>query len=437
MCVDEASNFSVTGVENPAALEAGLASIARKAVKPAAQLITQNMTIGDHQIVIAEIIGLPSSDKPAYFEGRAYLRQADGDYAMHQHEIRMLEEEKSRLSKRYTHDLTAITSADSSELLPELLSTYISQVRRTDRRLADRSDDEILARTHIIHNNHPTLAGLYACGDYPQESLAALSITAAVVAPDNQGKRRTISLEEFTGPIPILLDNVMDWCATNIPLVRRYDSDGHMSETPELPLSAIRELVANALVHRDLSSNTLETGKSIQVRLYNDRLMIQSPGGLRGISLQQLESTTHAQAAVNRHLYAITRRLRTQDGAPIIEGEGGGIREVFRACEEAKLHRPLLQDTGVQFQAFLFRPTILSPWGTPSDERNTHTSSRNEHYILAAFHGSEVLTFNKLVSRIADLSIGQIRYALQHAVKAGTVIQDGGQGKRDTTYRLP
>ena len=113
-----------------------------------------------------------------------------------------------------------------------------------------------------------------------------------------------------------------------------------METVSELPLNAIRELLANALVHRDLGPNTLGTGKQVQVRLTDRSLFIQSPGGLRGVSLSQLESVEHAQAAVNQRLYHIAKRLTTQNGASIIEGEGGGIREVFRTTKQRGLRDP-------------------------------------------------------------------------------------------------
>ena len=65
------------------------------------------------------------------------------------------------------------------------------------------------------------------------------------------------------------------------------------------------------------------------MRILPDRLVIESPGGVIGLSIHQLESSEHAQAAVNQRLYNIVRHLRTPDGAQVIEGEGGGIREVL------------------------------------------------------------------------------------------------------------
>ena len=253
----------------------------------------------------------------------------------------------------------------------------------------------------------------------------------------------------------------MEWCQINIPLVRMYRSDGHMMERPELPLSAIRELLANALVHRDLGPNTLGMGKSIQVRLTPNNLFVLSPGGLRGVSIEQLESEDHAQAAVNQRLYSISQKLVTSDGFPIIEGEGGGIREVFRAAGTYGLPTPTLINTGVQFKALLWRaqsglppeavrtePDALVVATTTAEAGKSGVSksgvgklevrkpevSKNEPAVLSVLAQGPA-SFNQLREE-SGLNGGKLRYALNRAIAAGRVEMVGQQGERDTVYRL-
>ena len=192
-------------------------------------------------------------------------------------------------------------------------------------------------------------------------------------------------------------------------------------------------------------------------------LFIQSPGGLRGISLAQLESVEHAQAAVNQRLYQIAKRLRTNDGASVIEGEGGGIREVFAATAARNLPRPQLIDTGVQFKALLWRPSEAAVVVTPpvvrhqgdhefptettacpmrsTSPRNTssipHTSNptRNEERVLAALVTGREMTIHELTER-TGLTIGQVRYALDLPLKEGVVVMAGRQGVKSTHYRI-
>lgn len=463
--VDEAAGrFKVSGVTDVATLEAGLASTARQAVDPPPTLHFQTLKIGDKDVLITNVDPLSTMDKPAFVGGKAYLRQSDGDYQMHAHELRMLEVEKLNFNELTNFDAAAVQGGTPDDLESELVHQYIETVRTSDRRLREATDTQILRVTNVMTGNgEPTLAGLYALGFYPQGYAPALTVTAAVQLKESPGQARVRNLSDFTGPIPVLLEDIMDWFEANLDQIYRYREDGHMVTESELPLNALRELVANALVHRNLGPSTLDTGKSIQIRLTHDRLFIQSPGGLHGISLEQLESAEHAQAAVNQRLYQIAKRLRTSDGVKVIEGEGGGIREVFEAMAARGLRRPLLVDTGVQFTATLWRNKDITVLRTPTDSRaaaediSAHVSAIlpkdsedrsspaiprsssptiNEPRVLSAlFHSTHPLS----VSMIADatgLDIRQIRYALKRPLEEGLVKRNGGQGSKKTTYQL-
>lgn len=447
--IDEATNFTVTGIEFPAEMEAALVGQARSTVEPVPHLRTSSLSVNGKQIVIAEVTPLRLIDKPATVDERAYLRQADGDYVMHEHEIRMIEVEKLLMAEPKSYDSQVISGLTVDDLVPEIVDQYLRSTRSRDRRLADRGDNEILRRTGVITaSGEPTLAGLYAMGDYPQGSEPSLTVTAAVQLRTDDGQARNQDLQHFTGPIPVLLSELLAWCGRNIPLIRSYRPDGHMTERPEIPLNAARELLANALVHRDLSPNTLGTGKSVQVRLTPSNLFVQSPGGLRGVSVQQLESEDHAQAAVNQRLYSITRKLDTPDGMPVIEGEGGGVRVVLEAARDYGLRTPALINTGVQFKAILWRPdsagqSSVLPQEDPTDAQPrpvlpaepTEKTTRNVPLVLQKLGALGTATFSQL--QIAtELSRGQLRYAINDAVAHELIEMVGKQGDRGTVYRL-
>ena len=55
---------------------------------------------------------------------------------------------------------------------------------------------------------------------------------------------------------------------------------GKRCDKTEYPVSAIREAVLNALIHRDYSIYT--EGTPIQIDFFSDRLEIHSPGSLYG-----------------------------------------------------------------------------------------------------------------------------------------------------------
>ncbi|MDK8718796.1 ATP-binding protein [Corynebacterium pseudodiphtheriticum] len=129
-----------------------------------------------------------------------------------------------------------------------------------------------------------------------------------------------------------------------------------MRSVPVIPLAAIREAVANALIHRGLGPNTVEAGKAIDVRITPDRLIITSPGGLKNLTVAQLYSADFRRIEVNQHLYRLAKLLTDTDGNRIIEGEGGGVNAMFELCESAGLPQPKIINTGVKVTVIFFFP---------------------------------------------------------------------------------
>ena len=82
----------------------------------------------------------------------------------------------------------------------------------------------------------------------------------------------------------------------------------------------------HALVHRNLDA--IAESKRVEIGIVEDKLVVTSPGGLRGVSERQL-GRPGGKSAVSPVLYDMCKNLRTS-GARLIEGEGGGIREVLQ-----------------------------------------------------------------------------------------------------------
>lgn len=249
-------------------------------------------------------------------------------------------------------DTEAIRSTSLKALDPTLLRDYLTSCRSRSRRLAALDDAEILRAAGVTApSGEVTLAGVYAMGKNPQRYRPSLGITAAVLTPVG-AKERTRDLIHLTGPIPDLLDGAMPWIARNTPTSIRYDDLGNSREAPTLPMWAVRELLVNALVHRNLDAAT--EAERIELRVVGSTLVITSPGGLRGITEDAL-GRPDSKCAVNPVLYEICKNLHTADGARLITDESG-IHEVRDAAARADLPDPILRDSGFRFTAILRWP---------------------------------------------------------------------------------
>ncbi|MCE5223778.1 hypothetical protein LLG10_06315 [bacterium] len=138
----------------------------------------------------------------------------------------------------------------------------------------------------------------------------------------------------------------------------------------EYPIIAIREVIRNAIVHRDYSL----TGKDIKVAIYDDMVEITSPGKLMpSIDYDDRES---GQSDVrNKVIAPIFKKLG------IIDQWGNGLKLID---EELKLYKNeiefLWRDTGTQFQVQFVKKQIKERV-KETDTRSVVVKSSNDELI--------------------------------------------------------
>lgn len=114
-------------------------------------------------------------------------------------------------------------------------------------------------------------------------------------------------------------------------------------EQPLYPVIAIRELVANALIHQDMTI----TGAGPLIELFDDRLEITNPGQPLVSPDRFLDSPPRSR---NEALAALMRRMR------ICEEQGTGIDKVLTAVEMYRLPAPDFRAENQAVRVTLFAP---------------------------------------------------------------------------------
>lgn len=112
---------------------------------------------------------------------------------------------------------------------------------------------------------------------------------------------------------------------------------------PLFPELAIRELVANALIHQDMTV----TGAGPQIELFADRLEISNPGAPLVKPERMIDLPPRSR---NEALASLMRRMK------MCEEQGSGLDKVVDACEVFQLPAPLLRVEDNAFQAVLYGP---------------------------------------------------------------------------------
>lgn len=120
---------------------------------------------------------------------------------------------------------------------------------------------------------------------------------------------------------------------------------------PEYPAVAIHEAVINAVVHRDYSA--FVRGTYIQIRLFADRLEIESPGGLFGNVTEETRETNRSTR--NEAL------MRLMEDNDLVENRGSGIGAMITAMRGANLEPPCFEDTRTLFRVTFSNLRLMNP----------------------------------------------------------------------------
>ncbi|WP_432560414.1 ATP-binding protein [Granulicoccus sp. GXG6511] len=429
----EDRGFSVVRLGDPAALARALADRARKALDPPLTPEIELVQFEGVTLVVARVPELPAALKPCVVRrtGAAYVRGFDGDHSISDQEIEVFRSDRGQP----TFDRQPVEGSSAEDLDSTLTSLFVAEVRNQPSRLATMSDEDILFHKNVIaaDRSRLTLAGLYALGSYPQRLLPSLQITASVVPTETTDpKTRSQDIAYISGALPDMLDAALPWIRRNTSTRVVFDGQGQGRSVAQYPDEAVRELVANALVHRDLGPHVQSV--SVNLRLDSTQMVLTNPGGLWGITVEQL-GRTGGGVSRNPVLYEICKFLRTRSGARVIEGIGSGIAAARRALLDAGMTPPKFIDSGVRFTVLVPRHTLLDPadlqWISDLPESRQLTDSQ-KHALVVMRRGGE-WTNHGYRTQFALDSV-EARRELLGLVQAGLALAEGdGRGR---IYRL-
>ncbi|MBQ7022186.1 MAG: putative DNA binding domain-containing protein [Akkermansia sp.] len=165
--------------------------------------------------------------------------------------------------------------------------------------------------------------------------------------------------KEFYGPVYEQLENAQRFLMQY--LRRAAVIEGiHREDIYEIPLAALRETIANAILHRNYMVNAY-----IQISVFDDRVEIMSPGGLFA-NLSREEMFSGLSRLRNPILASVFHRMG------IVEQWGTGIRRVMTACEMAKLPPPAYELTGDAVRVTIQRPAAVAARKKAARKRRPH-----------------------------------------------------------------
>lgn len=162
--------------------------------------------------------------------------------------------------------------------------------------------------------------------------------------------------QDFHASLPVIADEVLAWVLRRINVqftIWGEDAEGR----PELPEEALREALANAIAHRDYRSRN-----HVRVRVFKDRVVIASPGGLpEGMNEGDLGTKSVPR---NPLLYSMLARMG------LVAGIGSGIRRMKSLCREYGVLEPRIEVSATEVTISFRRPPAIrfQPSGIDDDD---------------------------------------------------------------------
>jgi ATP-dependent DNA helicase RecG len=182
-----------------------------------------------------------------------------------------IEYEKERVGLRYP--------ADFDDLL---IRQFCDQYREKRGLTAGHSREKILYLNHLGSMADGELVPNLACALLfamdPRNVIpgARIRFMRFEGTEEKTGQQYNCVKDVFVeGPLPTIIQEAEQVIAGQIRNFTRLGTDGKFYTRPEYPLDAWREAVINACVHRSYNLRNM----NIFIKMFDDRLVIESPGG--------------------------------------------------------------------------------------------------------------------------------------------------------------
>ncbi len=239
-----------------------------------------------------------------------------------------------------------------------------------------------------------------------------------------KGKTRAyfVDRREFSGPIQDQVQLAFQYVLEKINMGMQIKGI-YRQDVYELPINSVRELIANAVAHR----NYLEPG-NIQVAIFDDRLEVTSPGMLLNtVSIKKMiEGYSRLRNPAIANAFAYMK---------IIEKWGTGIPRILRECKEYGLKKPELIDFDGDFRVNMYRREEKSKTTQTTTQTTTQITTqttikltKNDHEILQVIQNNPALSQKEIAMELG-WTVDRVKYYLNKMKKQEAIRRIGSSHK--------
>lgn len=230
--------------------------------------------IEDNDIILVEIKKI--SDEPVLAFGKAYKRIGKSTHQMSREEYKRV----IKSSYEQEFDGQICEKATLKEINWEAVNRFKERYEEINSVSIKSSSKELLKSLKCIkeidNKIKITNASVLLFGKNP-DKFFPMSYVTVVRYPGIEKESKYLDIKDFYGNLFDIIDNVNSYIKEHVQEISEV-IEGQIARKviPQYPYFAIRELITNAVCHRDYTN----IGSRIIIRMFKDKIEFNSPGGL-------------------------------------------------------------------------------------------------------------------------------------------------------------
>jgi len=359
-------------------------------------------------------------------EGRYLYRQDVENVALPSRDLRRLIIERGEAS----FETEIVRGASLDDLDMERARAYVAGLSG----IGETNVEQVLVKRGCLASQdgtmRPTNAGVLLFGKDPQLHSRNAEITAARFAGETMSD--TFTRQDILGTLPDQIRRAEMFLVDHLRKGVQLGSTMAREESFEYPLEAARELVVNAVAHRDYTIK----GDGIRLFLFSNRMEVTSPGGLPGpVTIANIKDERFSRNP------AIVQVLSDMG---FIERLGYGVDRVIDLMRQQKMREPEFTETAGGFRVIMHKEVEeqkaqmkpASPAIELKGEYNGMAVNPRQEVALAYLHneGNMRITNSDLQQLCPDVHAETIRRDLADLVTKD-ILRKMGE-KRGSYYTL-
>jgi len=318
--------------------------------------------IDGNEIVVIDVE--ESLEKPVFYRNRAYKRVGKSTHKLSSSEIRKLTKnsgEKVYWDEQRCED-ASLDDIDWHFVKDEFIPLYEERIEKD----TEGKPKDILRSLGCIIDGKVTNASILLFGKDPQQFFRNSYVALARYKGERVGTRR-LDYKEFKGNIFQQINKCSEYIREHIAVMSRLKpGEIRREDIPEYGTFSIRELLTNAVCHRDYS----DQGSKVIIKMFSNSIEFYNLGGLsKGITADNITTKQYSRNPIIAKVLAKVE---------YIEELGEGWDKIIREHEEHPLSPELPR---IESDEYSTNVTIFSSKENFEEEKEVELNVRQKRAL--------------------------------------------------------